>query len=244
MNKMFDMSDKVVIVTGGNRGNGYEISKGLSDAGAKVIRIDKSFTSSIDSDDYEINLSNEDHIINFFNLFIKKYKKLDGLINNAGISIATDRPYENLEVFDETLSINLRSAWILSSKSCELMAKNKKGSIVNITSLGAELGFPNNPSYQISKAGLKQMTKAMAVDWGGLGIRINNICPGYIRTAMTEESFNNEILHDERKNKTILKRWGMPSDLIGASIFLLSDASSYITGTDLRVDGGWTAKGL
>jgi NAD(P)-dependent dehydrogenase (short-subunit alcohol dehydrogenase family) len=107
--------------------------------------------------------------------------------------------------------------------------------------LGAELGFAGNPSYQISKAGLRQMTKALAKDWGAFGIRVNNLCPGYIQTSMTQKSFDDPILHAARKNKTVLGRWGKSEDLVGPAIFLLSEASSYITGTDLYVDGGWTS---
>jgi NAD(P)-dependent dehydrogenase (short-subunit alcohol dehydrogenase family) len=121
------------------------------------------------------------------------------------------------------------------------MAKERTGAIVNITSLGAELGFAGNPSYQISKAGLRQMTKALAKDWGAFGIRVNNLCPGYIQTSMTQKSFDDPILHAARKNKTVLGRWGKSEDLVGPAIFLLSEASSYITGTDLYVDGGWTS---
>ena len=124
-----------------------------------------------------------------------------------------------------------------------IMAKNKSGSIINITSLGAELGFPNNPSYQMSKAGLRQLTKALARDWGEFGIRANNIYPGYIKTAMTTKSFNDRKLNNQRSDNTLLKRWGEPEDLIGPALFLVSDASSYMTGTDIYVDGGWTANG-
>ncbi|MDA9772570.1 SDR family oxidoreductase, partial [Amylibacter sp.] len=113
----------------------------------------------------------------------------------------------------------------------------------NITSLGAELGFPDNPSYQMSKAGLRQLTKALARDWGEFGIRANNICPGYIKTAMTTKSFNDIKLNKQRSDNTLLKRWGEPEDLIGPALFLVSDASSYMTGTDIYVDGGWTANG-
>ena len=123
------------------------------------------------------------------------------------------------------------------------MANQKTGSIINITSLGAELAFPNNPAYQISKAGLRQLTKAIARDWGEFGIRANNIYPGYIKTEMTSKSFADAELNQQRKNKTLMKRWGESTDLIGPVVFLTSEASSYITGTDIYVDGGWTANG-
>ena len=244
MKDIFDVSDKKIIITGGNRGNGYEISKGLIAAGAKVLRLDKEFTNVLDSDDYELDLADEESVKIFLQTVSAEHQDIYRLINNAGVSYESSNPYKDFEIFEDVLSINLRSAWLLSSQICLLMSKNKKGSIINITSLGAELGFPNNPSYQTSKAGLRQLTKAMAADWGKAGIRINNICPGYIKTAMTEKSFNNPKLNKERKDRTILNRWGKSSDLVGAAIFLISDASSYITGSDIYVDGGWSAKGL
>ena len=244
MKDIFDISDKKIIITGGNKGNGYEISKGLIAAGAKVLRLDKEFTNVLDSDDYELDLADEESIKVFLSKLSAEHQDIYGLINNAGISYESSNPYKDFKIFEEVLSINLRSAWILSSQICPLMSKNKKGSIINITSLGAELGFPNNPSYQASKGGLRQLTKAMATDWGKAGIRINNICPGYIKTSMTEKSYNNPKLNKERKDRTILNRWGKSSDLVGAAIFLISDASSYITGSDIYVDGGWSAKGL
>ena len=123
------------------------------------------------------------------------------------------------------------------------MASQSRGSIINITSIGAELGFPNNPAYQVSKAGLRQLTKAIARDWGSSGVRANNICPGYIRTGMTENSYLDETLNSQRLEQTLLKSWGEPTDLVGPTIFLISDASKYMTGSDLYVDAGWTANG-
>ena len=140
--------------------------------------------------------------------------------------------------------MNLIAAYNLSNKVCKIMSKRKKGSIINITSLAAERGFIGNPSYQVSKAGLKQLTKALACDWGQKNIRINNVCPGYIKTPMTMRSFKNSNLKKKRDTRMILKRWGEPKDLVGPCIFLASDSSSYITGSDIFVDGGWLAKGL
>ena len=148
------------------------------------------------------------------------------------------------KILKKTLSVNLIAAYNLSNQVCKIMSKRKKGSIINITSLAAERGFIGNPSYQVSKAGLKQLTKALACDWGQKNIRINNVCPGYIKTPMTMRSFKNSKLKKNRDTRMILKRWGSPKDLIGPCIFLASDSSSYITGSDIFVDGGWLAKGL
>ena len=120
----------------------------------------------------------------------------------------------------------------------------KKGSIVAVTSIGSILAFPNNPGYIAAKGGLRMMSKALALDLGPSNIRVNSILPGYINTEMTATSYNDPISRESRASRTMLGRWGEANDLVGAAIFLASDASQYITGTDLIVDGGWTAKGL
>jgi 2-deoxy-D-gluconate 3-dehydrogenase len=148
--------------------------------------------------------------------------------------------------FLETLSINalapLRLGWVVAQVM--KFPEGCGGSIVNVTSLGAHLGFPDNPAYQASKAALSQITRAMAVDFGKFGVRVNSICPGYMVTAMTSASYNDPITNEARSSRVILDRWGQSEDLVGPCQFLLSDASQYVTGTDLPVDGGWLAKGL
>ena len=125
-----------------------------------------------------------------------------------------------------------------------MASSDKKSSIVNLTSIASEFGFPDNPGYVASKGGVKSLTKSLAIDYAKLNIRVNCISPGYIHTNMTNESYLNPIKYNERLNRTILNKWGNVNDLVGASIFLLSDASSYITGSEILVDGGWTAKGI
>ena len=141
------------------------------------------------------------------------------------------------------INVNLRAPFILSTRLVELM-KKKGGSIINITSLSAQLGFKNNVAYVASKGGLKLMSKALANDFAKLKIRVNNVGPGYIKTNMTLKSWKNKKLHKLRQNKTLLNRWGSSQDLVGTIIFLSSDASRYITGQDIYVDGGWLAKGI
>ena len=115
-----------------------------------------------------------------------------------------------------------------------------KNNIINITSLGAHQGFKNNPSYQISKSGLSQLTRAIAKDFGEFGVRANSICPGYIKTNMTIKSYRSPIKKKIYENRTMLKRWGKPEDLTGACIYLLSPMSSYVTASEIFVDGGWS----
>ena len=244
-NKLFNIKNFVTIVTGSGRGIGLKIAEGFYEYGAKVIRIDLNLKKHklYKFDDYIIDLTKQKLVDRCVNEIKHKYGRIDVLINNAGVTINSTNFYDE-KILKKTLSVNLIAAYNLSNKVCKIMSKRKKGSIINITSLAAERGFIGNPSYQVSKAGLKQLTKALACDWGQKNIRINNICPGYIKTPMTMRSFKNSNLKKNRDMRMILKRWGEPKDLVGPCIFLASDSSSYITGSDIFVDGGWLAKGL
>ena len=243
--KLFNIKNFVTIVTGSGRGIGLEIATGFYKYGAKVIRIDSNLKKHklYKFDDYKIDLTKQKLVTRCLNEIRHRYGRIDVLINNAGVTKNAKNSYDE-KILNETLSINLIAAYNLSNKVCKIMSKRKKGSIINITSLGAERGFIGNSSYQVSKAGLKQLTKALACDWGQKNIRINNVCPGYIKTPMTMRSFKNSKLKKNRDTRMILKRWGEPKDLVGPCIFLASDSSSYITGSDIFVDGGWLAKGL
>jgi len=244
---IFDVKDKVIVVTGSGRGNGKAIAEGFLKNGSIVCFIDKYFEKMPKKRkkhyEIEFDLRNTKDIPELVNNIYLRFNTIDVLVNNAGISLSSKNPYDE-EILDQTLSINLKAAYILCHQVCLLMSKKRGGSIINITSLGAELGFPDNPSYQTSKAALKQLTKALARDWGEYGIRINNLCPGYILTSMTRKSYDDDKLREERSKRMILGRWGTPNDLVGPCIFLASNASSYITGSDIYVDGGWTSKGL
>ena len=182
------------------------------------------------------------HINNFADqISLKHSHGADILINCAGVTYGNNvLDYKN-EDWETTYKVNLKAPYELSRKVAKHM-KNTGGSIINITSLNSELGFPNNPAYVATKGGLKQLTKSLAVDLGKYNIRVNNIGPGYIKTNMTKKGWANH--RQEIEKRTILGRWGNPEDFLGAAVFLLSKASSYITGQDIYVDGGYLAKGL
>ena len=130
---------------------------------------------------------------------------------------------------DETLRINLTAHFTCSQEVIRHMKKQKSGSIINITSINAELGFPRNPSYVASKGGLRMLTKSMALDYRKYQIRVNSVSPGYILTDMTINSYKNKKKYKERSNRTILQRWGKTTDIVGVIKFLISQDSSYIT---------------
>ena len=191
---------------------------------------------------YSIDLTKQDQIDKFI-AFIDKNETsgINILINAAGVTFPNDLFNYSDKDWDLTYKVNLLAPFKLAKG----LSKNMRdASIVNITSLNAELAFPNNPAYVATKHGLKGLTKSLALELGNKNVRVNNIGPGYMKTAMTSKSWSDPKIYEERKKKTFLGRWGTPSDLVGAVVFLASDASSYITGQDLYIDGGWTSKGL
>lgn len=235
---IFDFSKKNILITGSNSGNGLAIANAFIKLKANVIRIDKKFTNKIKSYDIVFDLENYSKIKKLKENIKLKFKKIDVIINNAGISIPSNNSYKNFDLYHRTLAVNLHSPFYIISYISEIMPKNS--AVIQITSLGSKFGFKNNPSYQISKAGLAQLAKCAAIDFQKKKIRFNNICPGYIKTNMTIQSFKNKKKSKERIERSIIKRWGVPNDLVGAVIFLSSNYSSYINGSTIDIDGGWS----
>ena len=129
-------------------------------------------------------------------------------------------------------------------RSIEKIKKKKDTSIINICSINAHQAFPNNPGYIASKGGVLSLTRSLALDFSKYKIRVNSISPGYIKTNMTTKSFKSKTKFNKRKNRTMLNRWGKPDDLFGIIEYLISTKSSYTTGQDFVIDGGWLSKGL
>ena len=228
---MFSVKNKVVIVTGSSGGNGSAIVKGLEKLGAIV--------EGGDLPSYDITTDKHRKLL--VQQALNHTGKIDGLINCAGITRGNNVFDYDDEDWENTYQVNLKAPFELSREVARYM-KNSGGSIINITSLNSELGFPNSPAYVAMKGGLKQLTKSLAVDLGKYNIRVNNVGPGYIKTNMTKQGWKNN--RKEIEDRTILGRWGRPEDLVGTIVFLLSSASSYITGQDIYVDGGYLTKGL
>jgi NAD(P)-dependent dehydrogenase (short-subunit alcohol dehydrogenase family) len=243
--RLFSLVGKTAIVTGASRGIGFALANGLAAAGATVIAIARSpqpRTPFLHDVRY-ISADVSHNIDAVFAEIAAAHGAIDVLVNAAGITLPS-APESNAMFanFEHTLKINLSSPY-----ACCLAARphmRPGSSIINVTSIGSILGFPENPGYVAAKGGLRMMTKALAVDYGTSGIRVNALAPGYIHTDMTAKSFANPEENERRRKHTCLGRWGTTEDLVGAVIFLGSPASAYITGQDLVVDGGWTAKGM
>uniref|UniRef100_B0SYA2 D-xylose 1-dehydrogenase n=1 Tax=Caulobacter sp. (strain K31) TaxID=366602 RepID=B0SYA2_CAUSK len=242
--RLFSLEGKVALVTGASRGIGAALADGLAGAGGSVIGVARSpapreaFGHTIRYVAADIAAGVEALVADI----VAEHGRIDVLVNAAGVSLAASSPDQALAAFDATLDINLRAAYA----ACLAVAPHMEsgGSIINVTSINSLVGFPGNPGYVAAKGGLRMLTKALAVDLGPRGVRVNALAPGYIHTDMTAASFADPERHAARARHTCLGRWGEVDDLVGAAIFLASDASRYMTGQDLVIDGGWTAKGL
>jgi NAD(P)-dependent dehydrogenase (short-subunit alcohol dehydrogenase family) len=245
--KLFSLNGKTAIVTGASRGIGAALAQALAQAGARVVGVGRSAKpeSTLPGVDYRsCDVRDQNAFRAAADDVFSKTGRVDILINAAGITVPTMTSDEKRAVFDETIATNLTAAHRCCEVVAPLMKRGGGGSIVNVTSIGSALGFPGNPGYVAAKGGLSALTRALAMDFAADGIRVNSLAPGYVRTAMTEASYSDPTKNRERLQHTILGRWGTPQDLAGAAIFLASEASAYLTGTELFVDGGWTAKGL
>ena len=248
LDDLFSLSGRAAVVTGGSRGIGAAIAEGLARAGASVVAVGRSDPTTVapaEGVDYRsCDVADAAAFEALVTETEARLGRLDILVNAAAITRPASSGLQSPQDFAATLAIDLTAAYAACVAASTAMARSGGGSIVNITSIGSILGFPDNPGYVAAKGGLRMLTRALAMDLADRGIRVNNLAPGYIRTEMTEASYADPARREARARHTMLGRWGEPRDLLGAAIFLASDASSFVTGQDLFVDGGWTAKGL
>ena len=250
---MFSLEGKCGIVTGAVSGIGKAIAKGLAEAGGKVVVADVRFDELKETADeiasegrcvipVAVDMRSTDSVRDLTATTVDAFGRIDFLFNNAGV--LHREPCEDLkkEAWDEVIQVNLSGPFFLAQAVARVMIeKNIKGKIVNTTSLMAVLGGRSIPAYTATKGALAQVTKSMCNDWGKYGIRVNAIGPGYVKTEMTDSLQKDEIRFKEIESRIPLGRWAEPEDFVGPAVFLASDASDYITGQIIFIDGGYLA---
>jgi len=249
----FSLKDKTALVTGASRGIGKAIAIAFAEAGANVIIVSRS-QQALDKIAEEItsfgqkawafgyDISRSDDIYNFYHKVVSQTGPVDILVNVAGTIYRTDSVDFPLDKWQMSLDVNLTAPFLFCqclARSC--IEREQPGKIINITSLLSERGRPTIPAYAVSKGGLKLLTIVLAVEWAKYKINVNAIGPGYIETEFTRPLVENEAFNKWVLEKTPMDRWGLPNDLTGAALFLASEASDYITGQTIYIDGGWLA---
>lgn len=247
----FDLSGRIAVVTGANTGIGQALAVGLAGAGADVALVGRTPADETAGQIRSLgrraaiiaaDLSSIAPVEQVVERTVAELGGLDILVNNAGIIRRADALDFSEEDWDAVIDTNLKSVFFLSQAAARHMVSQGRGKIVNIASLLSFQGGIRVPSYTASKSGVAGLTKLLANEWAAKGINVNAIAPGYIATNNTAA-----LQADEMRNRQILERipagrWGAPTDLAGAAIFLASSAADYVHGHILAVDGGWLAR--
>lgn len=249
---LFDLTGRVALVTGAGRGLGKTMALALAAAGADVALTSRT-APELENLAGEIedlgrraipvacDVTDQDSVERCVSDVVSAFGRLDILVNNAGINIR--KPVLDLETadFDAVLGTNLRGYFLCAQAAGRHMVERRRGKVINVTSILGHVGLPSQGAYASSKGGIEQLTKVLALEWAPFGVQVNALAPTYFETPLTRPLFEDPERNAFITERTPMKRWGQPHELAGAVIFLASDASDFVTGHSLLVDGGWTA---
>lgn len=249
---LFSVSDQVVLLSGASRGIGKGLALGFVERGAKVVVTGREETTitetakQLAADGGNVtplvcDVAKPEDIQRCVEDVIEQFGRIDTLVNVAGVNIRKPAEEYTAEEYDFIVDINLRGAFLMATSAGRHMLNRGAGSIINIDSLNSHAPLRHVAPYAMSKAGMKTMTRSLAMDWGGRGVRVNGIAPGFILTPLTEKLWSRPNMLAWGQRNTPMGRLGHPSDLVGAAIFLASDAAAFMTGQTLYVDGGMVA---
>ena len=250
--KSFDLTGRTALISGASAGIGFALARGLASAGARVIlnarntyKLERSAdilrAEGADVLSAAFDVTDSAAVVAGVERVEAEIGPIDILVNNAGMQRRA--PLEQFEKaqWDELMSTNVSSVFLVGQAVARHMIGRRRGKIINICSVQSELGRPNIAPYTASKGAVKMLTKGMAIDWGPYNIQVNGLGPGYFKTELTEALVKDAEFTRWLLGRTPSRRWGDVQDLVGAAVFLASDASNFVNGHILYVDGGVTA---
>jgi NAD(P)-dependent dehydrogenase (short-subunit alcohol dehydrogenase family) len=251
--ELFRLEGKIAVVTGSTQGLGKDIALSLAQSGCSLVLADIVYPMETAKQienmgsrciPVQADISDETEVKNLVKEAISKFKKVDILVNNAGISQLSYIPTEDapIEEWDKIIRVNLRGTFLCSKYIGKQMIDSGGGSIINISTTAGINGVPRAPAYCASKAGIILLTKSLAIEWAKYNIRVNAIAPHYLETELTTGLRSFGKVYEGLIKQIPMNRFGKPEEIIGAVLLLSSPASSYITGTVIVVDGGFTAQ--
>ena len=246
---LFDLTDKSTMITGGGSGIGRRTALAFAEYGAKLIiaDIDQEAAHLVASEinakggraiPHRVDVTQPREVQGMVDAAVDSLGRIDILFNNAGISIRGPAESFSIEDWNRVIAVNLNGMFICAQTVGKVMIKQRGGKIINTASVSAELGHPGNVAYAAAKHGVVGMTRVMAVEWAKYGVSVNCIGPGVIKTPLTMKALEDPKKYQELVSKVPMGRLGEPEDLIGAVIFLASQASNYVTGQTIYVEGG------
>jgi gluconate 5-dehydrogenase len=249
--KLFDLAGRTALITGSTRGIGFAIAQGLAESGATVIvnsrqqtavddAVQKLKALGLHASGAAFDVAVEASVVDAFNEFDRQGTVVDIVINNAGIQHREPLVDVSLADWNRVINTNLTAAFLVGRTAARRMiARGRGGKIINIGSLTSEAARATVAPYTVAKAGIKLLSRSMAAEWAQFDIQANSIGPGYILTDMNEALVNNPSFDAWVKSSNPAQRWGRPEELVGTAVFLASDASNYVNGQIIYVDGGW-----
>jgi len=252
--KLFDLTDRCALITGGSKGLGYAMAAGLASAGANITLLNRNLEDGeaaakqlhkdygIKAKAYAADVTDLKEVEKTVNAIIDEFGRLDILINSAGINIRGAIDELTSDEFSQVMKVNVDGTWNVSRAVTPHMKKQGNGRIINMASTLGLVGLANRTPYATSKGAVVQMTRALGLELAPFNINVNAICPGPFLTEMNIPIADTPEAKNFIVGATALARWGELPEIQGAALFLASDAGSYMVGSMLTVDGGWTAK--